>query len=343
MLQSFHPPTTLGDFYRFIRVDFHSHYGNEYYCPLSLLRVYGLTHLEHWKWEVWEAESRAKQTHEKIEILQSRLADPPEDSTVSPSSRAWSDLLPEPPVRAVPTVPVEITPIFEVHSDVPSITTSPSSTRYEETTTDNISVPPSPYIPSTSADVAAAHIVGAPDADVTTASENTPASSSVSETSTDSSNDHLRQNTTDSLYTTIAISEARQPTIVSLSHSVSALSNPSSSHSGSSHSSSSSSVSSSANQSASLTRSSSASSGVPTVAQSLTIVPPAPPATSGESIYRTIMNRLTQSPLRLSVRRPQPRREDVLERAIAAGPGRGSLLDPLVRAMNTKTASKRHN
>lgn len=56
-----------------------------------------------------------------------------------------------------------------------------------------------------------------------------------------------------------------------------------------------------------------------------------------------VLNRLTQSPLRLSVRRPQPRREDVLERAIAAGPGRGSLLDPLVRAMNTKTASKRHN
>ncbi len=29
----------------FIRIDFHSHYGSEYYCPVSLLRVYGLTHL----------------------------------------------------------------------------------------------------------------------------------------------------------------------------------------------------------------------------------------------------------------------------------------------------------
>lgn len=38
----------------------HSHYGHEYYCPISLLRVYGLTHLEEWKWDVWEAESRAR-------------------------------------------------------------------------------------------------------------------------------------------------------------------------------------------------------------------------------------------------------------------------------------------
>ncbi|KAG6337394.1 hypothetical protein ID866_1717 [Astraeus odoratus] len=60
ILQSFHPPTSLRDFYRYIRIDFHSHYGHEYYCPISLLRVYGLTHLEQWKWDIWEAESRAR-------------------------------------------------------------------------------------------------------------------------------------------------------------------------------------------------------------------------------------------------------------------------------------------
>lgn len=57
-VQSFHTPTTLRDFYRYIRIDFHSHYGHEYYCPVSLLRVYGLTHLEQWKWDIWEEESR---------------------------------------------------------------------------------------------------------------------------------------------------------------------------------------------------------------------------------------------------------------------------------------------
>jgi len=60
-VQSFHPPTSLRDFYRYIRVDFETHYGNEYFCPVSLLRVYGLTHLERWKWDIWEAESRVKQ------------------------------------------------------------------------------------------------------------------------------------------------------------------------------------------------------------------------------------------------------------------------------------------
>ncbi|KAF9220284.1 hypothetical protein BS17DRAFT_787861 [Gyrodon lividus] len=59
-VQSFHPPTSLHDFYRYIRIDFHSHYGHEYYCPVSLLRVYGLTHLEEWKWDTWEDESRAR-------------------------------------------------------------------------------------------------------------------------------------------------------------------------------------------------------------------------------------------------------------------------------------------
>ncbi|KIK85962.1 hypothetical protein PAXRUDRAFT_831944 [Paxillus rubicundulus Ve08.2h10] len=59
-VQSFHLPTSLRDFYRYIRIDFHSHYGHEYYCPVSLLRVYGLTHLEEWKWDMWESESRAR-------------------------------------------------------------------------------------------------------------------------------------------------------------------------------------------------------------------------------------------------------------------------------------------
>ena len=60
-VQSFHPPTSLRDFYRYIRIDFETHYGNEYFCPVSLLRVYGLTHLEQWKWDIWETESKVKQ------------------------------------------------------------------------------------------------------------------------------------------------------------------------------------------------------------------------------------------------------------------------------------------
>ncbi|KIJ51422.1 hypothetical protein M422DRAFT_43956 [Sphaerobolus stellatus SS14] len=53
-VQSFHPMVELRPFYRYIRIDFLSHYGNEFYCPISLLRVYGLTQLEEWKWETWQ-------------------------------------------------------------------------------------------------------------------------------------------------------------------------------------------------------------------------------------------------------------------------------------------------
>ncbi|KAH9480378.1 hypothetical protein JR316_0006976 [Psilocybe cubensis] len=73
-VQSFHPPRSLRDFYRFIRIDFLSNYGNEFYCPVSLLRVYGLTHLEEWKWDVWELESKSKQ--EELKRKRQRVIEP---------------------------------------------------------------------------------------------------------------------------------------------------------------------------------------------------------------------------------------------------------------------------
>ncbi|KAH9922927.1 UNC-like C-terminal-domain-containing protein [Fomitopsis serialis] len=77
-VQSFHPPPTLRDFYRFIRIDFHSHYGNEYYCPLSLFRVYGLTHLEQWKWDEWESRSKARRAIEDASAAVESTPEPPQ-------------------------------------------------------------------------------------------------------------------------------------------------------------------------------------------------------------------------------------------------------------------------
>lgn len=34
---------------RYLRIEFLSHYGNEYYCPVSLIRVHGTRMLESWK------------------------------------------------------------------------------------------------------------------------------------------------------------------------------------------------------------------------------------------------------------------------------------------------------
>ncbi|KAH9960167.1 UNC-like C-terminal-domain-containing protein [Russula dissimulans] len=83
-VQSFHPPTSVRDFYRYLRIEFHSHYSNEYYCPISLLRVYGLTHLEQWKWDIWEEESRARQDLNAqasiVHIDTLRESEPPADS-----------------------------------------------------------------------------------------------------------------------------------------------------------------------------------------------------------------------------------------------------------------------
>lgn len=59
--KSFHPQKELLPFYRYIRIDFLSYYGNEYFCPISLLRVYGLTQMEEWKSDVWKAEWEAVQ------------------------------------------------------------------------------------------------------------------------------------------------------------------------------------------------------------------------------------------------------------------------------------------
>ncbi|KAN0062717.1 hypothetical protein ACQY0O_004912 [Thecaphora frezii] len=47
-LQVFNLPSTPASrgFYRYVRIDFLEHYGSEYYCPVSLLRVYGLTQMD---------------------------------------------------------------------------------------------------------------------------------------------------------------------------------------------------------------------------------------------------------------------------------------------------------
>ncbi|KAJ4482488.1 UNC-like C-terminal-domain-containing protein [Lentinula aciculospora] len=118
-VQSFHPPPSLSGFYRFIRIDFHTHYSNEYYCPISLLRVYGLTHLEEWKWEIWEAESRAKR-----EELLSKPSPPQEIITEELSIVQ----LPSPSVSEANVTPS----VDNGAASVPSSNHNPSTTQNDE-------------------------------------------------------------------------------------------------------------------------------------------------------------------------------------------------------------------
>ncbi|OWZ33575.1 hypothetical protein C347_02605 [Cryptococcus neoformans AD2-60a] len=47
-------------FHRFIRLDFPSYFGSEYYCPVSSLKVYGMNQMEAFKWEQKQLSAVAK-------------------------------------------------------------------------------------------------------------------------------------------------------------------------------------------------------------------------------------------------------------------------------------------
>ncbi|KAI0754471.1 UNC-like C-terminal-domain-containing protein [Daedaleopsis nitida] len=266
-VQSFHPPPTLRDFYRYIRIDFHSHYGNEYYCPVSLLRVYGLTHLEEWQWDTWEAESRAKRSVEEANSPVDLVAEPPEparspDSTdVEDGSIASIPLNTGLPGAATISMPITSDILKSLNYDISSRSVSLDTSRTSNPVHDHGEAVASP-------------------------------------TKTHTPNDESPQASVphDTLYNThvslsTASSHAHSP--ASDSHSPAS---SSSSVSIDSHHQHSDSVSGSHSHSHSSSPSLRASSATPNVSSLSTISPAysAPPiSTGGESIYRTIMNRLT--------------------------------------------------
>lgn len=52
---------------RYLRLEFLTHYGNEYYCPVSLLRVHGITMMEEYKHEEERARGEVEQQDQGIE------------------------------------------------------------------------------------------------------------------------------------------------------------------------------------------------------------------------------------------------------------------------------------
>ncbi|TBU22364.1 UNC-like C-terminal-domain-containing protein [Dichomitus squalens] len=269
-VQSFHPPATLRDFYRVIRIDFHSHYGSEYYCPLSLLRVYGLTQLEEWQWETWEAESRAKRSVEEASPLVEVVAEPPK--------------------------PVHV-PLPESAAENVSHVAPPSDAAAGERTA--VTVSPAGHIPVT-ANIPSSlqHILTKPSfATDVISPQQADASSSPNTEHQDVSHESSRLSSDPVYHTPVSLSSTS-----TLTHAHSTASDNHSSSttsifidltdSGSaSHSTSSSSSSSSASSRSSVVTTD-GSSSLATLSPSY-IPPPAPVSTGGESIYRTIMNRLT--------------------------------------------------
>ncbi len=65
---------------RYLRVEFLTQYGNEFYCPLSLLRVHGTTMLEQFRQEEEEARGLDDEGEELNHATQTDLITPAEDS-----------------------------------------------------------------------------------------------------------------------------------------------------------------------------------------------------------------------------------------------------------------------
>lgn len=65
---------------KYVRVEFLTHYGNEYYCPLSLLRVHGSRMLDSWK----DSETGRDEDFQQVEGQESLKKLIPGDATLSP-------------------------------------------------------------------------------------------------------------------------------------------------------------------------------------------------------------------------------------------------------------------
>ncbi|KAK1781662.1 UNC-like C-terminal-domain-containing protein [Copromyces sp. CBS 386.78] len=84
---------------KYIRIEFLSHYGNEYYCPVSLLRVHGTRMLDTWK----EPDDRHDDDQETIEAppVQEQLLQTPEPE--QPSSQVEQPTVASEPVPSTAT------------------------------------------------------------------------------------------------------------------------------------------------------------------------------------------------------------------------------------------------
>ena len=260
---------------------------------MSLLRVYGLTHLEQWKWDEWEKQSRARRAVEDASAAAEGSPEPPQAAHIPVVELPKSD-----PVETVKLDDVDARQASSSRS-VADGDHSPASALGPDTPAPVESqVTPSPQHTQAAVLTAIASSVAA------TASEKATPSTSAT---VDANNGAQVLHAVDSIHLSDSASVASVPSTSSSTSSTAVTNSPSSS-SISSHlegtpspnSSHSSHVSHSSRIPSTAVNSSLAvSSAISVVAAQSHSLPPAPPvvlppiSTGGESIYRTIMNRLT--------------------------------------------------
>jgi hypothetical protein len=95
-------------FHRFIRLDFPAHYGNEYYCPVSTIKVYGMNQMEAFKWES-RKQKESELARRRLEEVMQRSQ---QTVTVAGTVLQISSVLPEvtkSPVSAAHSEPIAAT------------------------------------------------------------------------------------------------------------------------------------------------------------------------------------------------------------------------------------------
>ncbi|KAF9694815.1 hypothetical protein EKO04_006993 [Ascochyta lentis] len=116
---------------RYLRIEFLTHYGNEFYCPLSLLRVHGTTMMEQFRRD----EEEARGGDDDAESIEA------EEDVVKPAD--GSGPIPE---DQVPIAPVEEEPVLSKETATPE-SISDAVTNTQPTSTSIVS-PPTTYSPT---------------------------------------------------------------------------------------------------------------------------------------------------------------------------------------------------
>ncbi|KAK4188699.1 UNC-like C-terminal-domain-containing protein [Podospora australis] len=88
---------------KYIRIEFLTHYGNEYYCPVSLLRVHGTRMLDTWKEprEDDEPEQIEGSTQEAVQESEEKVEPPSEPTPAEPTVSTKTE-------EAIPELPTEL-------------------------------------------------------------------------------------------------------------------------------------------------------------------------------------------------------------------------------------------
>lgn len=187
---------------KYIRIEFLSHYGNEYYCPVSLLRVHGTRMLDSWK----DAES-GLEDDEPAETISGPEAVPEEESMHQNAPEAEA----QPTYAEETTAPVAISEVFAGYSLSPWYPIYFNDSSYDTcaigtpTTTETLDVSPSALpnssIPSSQSPP------NTKDAGVSATTVNSTAASTVASSPSLSSS-----TSTDTLSNSSTSSDSRPPT-----------------------------------------------------------------------------------------------------------------------------------